>query len=246
MVEFTVLIYKICHWPIGSLLRKWTDTVCLWSGSAALKQHREGVKKLHLPSINAEAKCQMQKRWERWWIFSSVYAVLESLGRWWWKKSIICPGAIQSAIRSRGCINKLCPLLMQCKWWGEMKCCRFLWAVEELVSLRPPPSREGEWCVTEVCAGAQRNQALACLQNEGGIHESCLSISQRWTDSLTCSPMGPGRPGNPLGPSSPFWPNMPCCPLGPASPSEPCWVIRVGYVSFFWLHLSKPKQCTWM
>lgn len=39
---------------------------------------------------------------------------------------------------------------------------------------------------------------------------------------LACSPMGPGRPGNPLGPSSPFWPNIPCCPLGPDSPSLPC------------------------
>lgn len=41
----------------------------------------------------------------------------------------------------------------------------------------------------------------------------------RW--GLACSPTGPGRPGNPLGPSSPFWPNMPCCPLGPDSPSLP-------------------------
>lgn len=41
-VEFTVHIYKIYHGPIGSLRRKWTDTVCLWFGSAALKLHREG------------------------------------------------------------------------------------------------------------------------------------------------------------------------------------------------------------
>lgn len=50
-----------------------------------------------------------------------------------------------------------------------------------------------------------------------GVHECRMNWCQ-----LTCSPTGPGSPGNPLGPSSPFWPNMPCCPLGPASPSLPC------------------------
>lgn len=32
-------------------------------------------------------------------------------------KSIICPGAKQSAIWSQGCINKLCFVLLKCKWW---------------------------------------------------------------------------------------------------------------------------------
>lgn len=62
-------------------------------------------------TINAAAKCQMQNvsDGDGFFALSILRKVLEGVGG---KKSIICLRAIQSVIRSRGCINKLCSVLM--------------------------------------------------------------------------------------------------------------------------------------
>lgn len=92
--------------------------------------------------------------------------------------------------------------------WRNSFCSGWLW-------------QEGERCA-HVRDRVQRDRAVMCSENERRITLCvCVCVMQIWC-GLTCSPMGPGSPGKPLGPSSPFWPNMPCCPLGPDSPSLPC------------------------
>lgn len=84
----------------------------------------------------------------------------------------------------------------------------------------------GDWCsALSTCI-----MILGTTQrgfSSGGCVNTCVSMSCQ----LTCSPIGPGRPGNPLDPSSPFWPNIPCWPLGPASPSLPWGRSKVIHIS---------------
>lgn len=123
--------------------------------------------------------------------------------------------------------------------WGEMKCCRFLWAVEELVSLRPAPSREGEWCATDMRAGAQRDPALACLRKERDVpvnESSCTgSPAVRWVLG------GRGIPWDLRLPSGQTCPAVPS--VQPLRPSPVGWSGLVNPQSLFWSHLAKSKHC---
>lgn len=102
-----------------------------------------------------------------------------------------------------------------------MKCCQFKGCAGSYSALPGLDNRKATWIFTRLvsilsgCRGLNRmrEKELTCM---------CFCESKIWRLRVTCSPMGPGRPGNPLGPSSPFWPNIPCCPLGPGSPSLPC------------------------
>lgn len=125
--------------------------------------------------------------------------------------------------------------------WGEMKCCRFLWAVEELISLRPAPSREGGWCATDVRAGAQRDPALACLRKEREVPVNKSS----WTDSPAVRWVlgGRGIPWDLRLPSGQTCPAVPS--VQPLRPSPVGWSGLVNAQVFILIPLSQVWLTLW-
>lgn len=159
------------------------------------------------PPLNAAAKCQMQNvsNGDGFFFFarSIQRTVLEG------ENALFAQEQYKVLLGAKAALINYA--VFWCKWCKEKWKAVALWGMEELVLpwLAGWGFGVGGWGGVVFTYWAAFRVIRVCL-------------SRGCTLRLTCRPMGPGRPGNPLGPSSPFWPNIPCCPLGPDSPSLPC------------------------